>query len=82
MHRDKEFVETAKSMVAEATLPQIVQIEFRVLDAPGGRVRLEGDTNLPVGTHLMLLVTSKLMGQKKGSNAHYKVSTYSTEHGL
>jgi len=59
VHRDKEGVEIAKSVVAEATLSQIVQIEFRVLDAPGGKVSLEGDTNLPVGTHLMLLVTSK-----------------------
>ena len=68
VHRDKDIAETAQSTAAEATQPQIVGIDFRVLDAPGGRVCIVGDTNLPVGTHLMLLVTSKSEGGFRGQS--------------
>ena len=66
VHRDKDIEETAQSTVTEANQPLIAEIDFRVLDAPGGRVRIEGDTNLPVETHLMLLVTSKSEGVFRG----------------
>ena len=66
VHREKDVTETVESTVAEASLSKNVEIHFRMLDAPGGRVRIEGDTNLPVGTHLMFLVTSKSGGGFRG----------------
>lgn len=89
VHRSKKDVETAKSMAAEAVWPQVVQIEFRVLDAPGSRVRFEGATNLPAGTNLMLLVTPKstegFRGQAKikvANDGHFISPNFGSSGGI